>query len=215
MKDVLVSFVIAFVLTAFSYGLGIQLDWIKDIPWLEAASVFTSYSCTYLCVRESQWNFPVGIVSVTLLGILFFDIKLYSSAVLSLYLIPVLLVGWRMWRKGGEDKLVVTTIKWNLNDSAFWVILVGGTYVVLWVITNYLGAKLSMTDSAILVLSILAQYLLTAKKIETWLVWVMVNVLAIYTYFTAEAYLVGVQYVLFLANTAYGYHTWKRSMENV
>lgn len=215
MKDVLMSFVIAFWLTGFSYGLGIQLDWIREVPWLEAASVFTSYSCTYLCVRESQWNFPIGIVSVTLLGILFFDIKLYSSAVLSLYLIPVLLVGWRMWRKGGTEKLIVTTIKWNFNDTALWIILVGGTYVVLWIVTNYLGAKLSMTDSAILVLSILAQYLLTAKKIETWLVWVMVNILAIYTYFTAEAYLVGVQYVLFLMNTAYGYHTWKRSMENV
>lgn len=215
MKDVLVSFAIAFVLTAFSYGLGIQLDWIKDIPWLEAASVFTSYSCTYLCVRESQWNFPIGIVSVALLGILFFDIKLYSSAILSLYLIPVLIIGWRMWRKGGEDKLIVTTIQWNIKDTALWTLMVGGTYLALWGATSLVGASLSMTDSAILVLSILAQYLLTAKKIESWFVWVAVNVLAIYTYLTAEAYLVGVQYVLFLLNTMYGYYTWKGSMQNV
>lgn len=213
MKDFLVSIVVAVALTAFSYAVGLYFDWIKVIPWLELMSVFTSYSCTYLCVRESKWNFPVGIVSVILLGILFFDLKLYSSMVLSLYLVPILAVGWWKWNNGGVELPVTKVIFGNWKTAGF-LALSGATYVGLWWITTHLGAKLSATDSAILLLSIVAQYLLTIKKIETWFVWFLVNNLAIYTYFSAEAYLVGIQYLFFLANTMYGYYSWNRSMTN-
>lgn len=214
MKDILVSLVVASVLTAFSYAVGLHFNWIKDIPWLELLSVFTSYSCTYLCVRESKWNFPMGIISVTLLGILFYDLKLYSSVVLSLYLIPVLIVGWWKWNNSGVD-LPVTKITFKSWKTAAFLLICSATYLALWSITAYLGASLSATDSAILLLSIVAQYLLTIKKIETWFVWVLVNNIAIYTYFSAEAYLVGIQYIFFLANTMYGYHSWNRSMKDV
>lgn len=212
MKDFLVSLVVAVVLTAFSYAVGLYFDWIKVIPWLELMSVFTSYSCTYLCVRESKWNFPMGILSVTLLGILFYDLKLYSSMVLSLYLVPVLVAGWWTWNNGGKQ-LPVTNITLKSWKTGVFLLACIATYLLLWSITAYLGAKLSATDSAILLLSIVAQYLLTIKKIENWFVWVLVNNLAIYTYFTAEAYLVGIQYIFFLANTMYGYYSWNRSMK--
>lgn len=212
MKDILISLVVAAVLTAFSYAIGLHFDWIKDIPWLELLSVFMSYSCTYLCVRESKWNFPMGIISVTLLGFLFYDLKLYSSMVLSLYLVPVLVVGWWKWNNNGVQ-LPVTNITFRSWKAAAFILLSGATYLVLWLITDYMGATLSATDSAILLLSIVAQYLLTIKKIETWFVWILVNNLAIYTYFNAGAYLVGIQYLFFLANTMYGYHSWNRSMK--
>lgn len=213
MKDFLVSLVVAAVLTAFSYAVGLHFNWIKDVPWLELSSIFTSYSCTYLCVRESKWNFPMGIVSVTLLGILFYDLKLYSSMVLSLYLLPILVVGWWKWNNGGVE-LPVTNIKFKSWKPVAFLAISIATYLGLWSITDYLGAQLSSTDSAILLLSIVAQYLLTIKKIETWFVWFLVNNLAIYTYFTGGAYLVGIQYIFFLANTMYGYYCWNRSLTN-
>lgn len=209
MKHFLVSLIIATVLTGASYGVGIYMDWITTTPWLEVASVFTSYSCTYLCVRESRWNFPVGIVSVTLLGILFYQTKLYSSMVLSLYLVPVLIAGWIAWAKL-DGKLVVQRSQPKVMLPA--ALLSALTYFLVVWITEAVGGTLTQFDSAILVLSILAQYLLTAKVLESWMIWAIVNVLAIYTYFNAGTYMVAMQYVFFLANTAYGYHCWKRSI---
>lgn len=155
----------------------------------------------------------MGIVSVVLLGILFFDLKLYSSMVLSLYLVPILIIGWWKWNNGGVE-LPVTKITFRSWKTAAFLLISLATYLILWSITAYMGARLSATDSAILLLSIVAQYLLTIKKLENWFVWVLVNNLAIYTYFSAEAYLVGIQYLFFLANTMYGYHSWNRSLKD-
>lgn len=210
-KVVFESFVVAVVLTAISYVIGLSAGWINEAPWLEIAGVFTSYSCTYLCVKESRWNFPFGIVSVTLFGVIFYQAELYASMVLSVYLVPVLVAGWLTWHQM-DSRLVVTRI--NHKVLFFISILAVVTYLIVCWIVDAVGGKMSAFDSSILVLSILAQYLLTCKAIENWMVWAAVNVIAIYTYFSAETYLIALQYVFFLANTVYGYQCWKRSMSH-
>lgn len=201
------SVAVAIVLTAVSYLVGVYFDWMDDVPWLEVASVFTSYSCTYLCVKESRLNFPIGILSVVLLSIVFYNAQLYSSMILSLYLVPMLLVGWWQWHPNGQ--LTVTRVtKRNMFSIVAWSSL---TYAIVKWATDYAGGILTQFDSAILVLSIVAQCLLIRKYIETWMVWAVVNVLAIYTYFQAETYMVALQYVFFLGNTVYGFMTWRRS----
>lgn len=201
------SLVVAVMLTAASYAVGVYFDWIDGVPWLEVTSVFTSYSCTYLCVKESRLNFPIGILSVVLLSIVFYNAQLYSSMILSLYLVPMLLIGWWQWRE--EVQLTVTrATKRNMFPIILWSTV---TYVIVKSATDYAGGVLTQFDSAILVMSIVAQCLLIRKILETWAVWAVVNVLAIYTYFQAETYLVALQYVFFLGNTVYGFMTWQRS----
>ena len=49
------------------------------------------------------------------------------------------------------------------------------------------------------------------KKIENWIVWAVVNVVSIWFYFQGELYLVALQYVFFLFNTAFGFARWRNS----
>lgn len=57
------SAIVAVVLTALSYAVGIACSWITGLNWLEVFAVFTLYSCTYLCVKERRINYPIGAVS--------------------------------------------------------------------------------------------------------------------------------------------------------
>ena len=186
-----------------------KAGWITEINWLEVFSVFTSYSCTYLCVVQSRWNYPIGAISTAALTLLFFQSGLYSSAALNAYLVPTLIWGWFRWRPD-HDTRPVTTVK-----NYWWAAYLGLTALV-WLILNYiatqLGATLAAADSFILAGSILAQFLLDQKKLETWFFWAIVNVVAIVTYWNAGLTLVAFQFMFFLANTAYGYFMWKRTM---
>lgn len=207
--DLTVSFVVATVLTGASYVAGLAYGWIDDISWLEAFAVFTSYSCTYLCVRQSRLNYPIGAISTVALSVLFWQQGLYSSAALNAYLAPALAYGW--WRWGDDrDTRPVSRLAFD-----WWLLayagMTGGTYVALRLISDALGAALAPLDSAILVLSILAQLLLDNKKIETWAVWAIVNVIAIWTYWEAGLVVVALQFVFFLANTIYGWASWQWS----
>ena len=85
---------IAIVATGSSYWLAIWAGWITSLNWLEAFAVFTSFVCTWLCVRQRRLNYPIGAVSTAAYAVLFLQNDLLASAILNAYLTPALLYGW-------------------------------------------------------------------------------------------------------------------------
>lgn len=205
MKDFVISAGLAVLFTSLSYFVGFQMGWLTELNWLEVFAVATSYSTTYLCVVQKRLNYPIGVVSVAAYSYLFFLGGLYSSAALNVYLIPTLIWGWFRWGKDTNTR-PVSLVSWK-----WWPVYLGltlATWYGLVTLSIYMGATLPLADTAILALSILAQFLLDQKKLETWAFWAVVNILAVPTYFYAGLPLVAFQYVLFLLNTVYGFVMW-------
>lgn len=200
--------VLGVILTALSYIVGLSAGWLNEINVLEVFAVFTSYVCTFLCVMERRANYPIGAISNAAYAFLFFQFGLLASSITTAYLTIALAYGWFRWKSDDQTRPVRTLeAKWIpayvLSTAAFYGI-------VLWIV-NAAGGTLAATDTVILIGTMLAQFLLDNKRIETWYVWAVVNVFAIYTYFTAGLTLAAFQYVFFLMNVFYGWYMWKNS----
>lgn len=207
MKNVTIGVIIGITLTALTTLIAYLFNWdISQITWIEYLAVATSYVSTWLCVKRSIYNFHFGIVSVILYSVLFFNFGLYSSMSLQIVLIPILIHGLVLWTKNKEQQVD------KVNLKVLGLIVLASAIITT--ITILFNGTLPFMDSTIFFLSLIAQYLLIAKKVETWIVWAIVNVIAIITYFQAGAYLATLQYVLFLGNTIYGYIEWKKAMKN-
>jgi nicotinamide mononucleotide transporter len=202
------SIVLGTVLTVLSYGIGMKFNWITELNWLEVFSVYTSYVCTILCVLQSRTNYIWGVVSVIALSVLFYQSNLYSSMVLNIYLIPTLIWGWFRWRSDEEPRPVTFVGKFWWPVYLFVTVSV---WYVLIQISEYMGAVQAPMDSFILAASILAQFLLDQKKLENWIVWAIINVVAIKNYMDAGLALVAFQYVFFLLNTVWGFVMWNKT----
>lgn len=211
-RDFIESLGVGVFLTGLSYITGLLFGWVSanTLNPLEVFAVFTSYSCTYLCVKERRINYPVGVLSTAAYALLFFQSGLVASAILNIYLVPTLVYGWFRWRKDSNTR-PVKHVAPRMVIVYLFVSLTGYGGAVL--IGHLLGGVMTWTDSVILAGTILAQFLLDNKKLETWFVWALVNIFAIYTYTSSGLPLVAFQYVFFLMNTVYGYITWKRSMQ--
>jgi nicotinamide mononucleotide transporter len=200
--------VIATVLTALSYFVGLQMEWIAEVSWLEAFAVFTSYVATFLCVVERRWNYIFGAVSTAAYCVLFYQFGLLASMAINAFLAVYLVYGWFRWRRDSNTRPVtrMTGMQWVL----YILVAAAGYGVVLFLATQF-GGTLAWTDSLILSLTILAQFMLDNKKLENWGVWGIMNCFAIYTYFSAGLALVGFQYIFFLLNVFYGFVMWQKS----
>lgn len=206
------SILVAIVLTGISYGVGFAFGWIDQISWLETFAVFTSYACTYLCVKEKRINYPIGAISSAAYCVLFFQQDLLASTAINALLVGSLVYGWFRWRSDANARPVThLQPKWGI----VYLLATAAVYGLVVLTVSLLGGQLATWDAVILVGTILAQLLLDNKKIETWFVWVIVNVAAIYVYFTAGLTLAGFQYIFFLANTVYGFVEWRKSMNKV
>jgi len=208
-RDVANSLLIAFLATGLSYAIGYAFGWAASVDPLEAFAVFTSYSCTYLCVKQRRFNYPVGALSTAAYCLLFWREGLYASMALNAYLTPALLYGWIRWRADTITR-PVTRVAWRwvpayagVTAAAFWGALR---------LTSVLGGSFAMTDTVILVGSMLAQFLLDNKKIENWAVWFVVNIVAIWEYFSSGLAIAGLQFVYFLVNAVWGWYIWARDM---
>ena len=211
-RNLVEGVVIGTVLTGLSYVVALAAGWVDSLSWLEVFAVFTSYVCTYLCVRERRINYPIGALSTAAYCVLFYQQGLFASALLNAYLTPSLLYGWYRWRNDTQTRPVTLIgLKW-------YPVYIGVTalaYLGAYLVSSSLGGSLAWTDSFILIGSILAQFMLDNKKLENWVVWLVVNAFAIYTYATAGLALAAFQYVFFFLNTFYGFYVWRNSRQVV
>ena len=208
-RDVVDSLWIAVLLTGGSYLVGSAIGWVTTINPLEAFAVFTSYSCTWLCVQQRRFNYPIGMLSTTAYCILFWQQGLYASMVLNAYLTPTLLYGWIRWRADADTRPVAHVApRW----LPVYIVITVAAYVGAVAVTSFFGGSFATLDSLILVGTILAQFLLDNKKLETWIVWFAVDIVAIWLYVTSGLAIAGLQYVLFLVTAVLGFRRWWLTM---
>lgn len=209
-RDVSDSLVVATLATGLSYAAAFAFGWATSVDLLEASAVFTSYSCTYLVVRQRRLNYPIGALSTAAYCVLFWREGLYASMALNAYLTPALVYGWFRWRADAVTRPVTRVAR-------RWVPAYGAVTAVAFVgallLTNALNGSLATSDTVVLVGSLLAQFLLDNKKVETWAVWSVVNIVAIGVYASSGLPIASLQYVFFLGNAVWGWTVWARAMK--
>ncbi|HFB66018.1 MAG TPA: nicotinamide riboside transporter PnuC [Aeromonadales bacterium] len=181
---------------------------------IEAVAVIFGLAAVWLNVRQNIWGWPAGLVQVVLYIFVFYEAKLYSDLILSVIYIFLQLYGWYSWLYGGEkhSKLKVSCLSPSL--ISFWIVVcISGTLMWGYFMQNNTDAALPYPDAFTTVASLIAQYLMTRKKLESWILWVIVDVVAISVYFIKGLYLTTGLYSVFLIMSVFGYLLWKKSLE--
>lgn len=182
----------------------------NEINWIETASVFFSFACTWLCTRQVRFNYVLAVISTVLLSITFWQAGLFGSMALNIYLIPTVIIGWFMWGKDTRPRKVEHV---KPKKIVFYIIFTGLTWVGALFVIDYFGGNLAILDGWLLVGTVFAQFLLDRKKIETWIIWIIVNIVSIYVYFESGLYLLAGQFALFLANAVFAWFQWRKTMK--
>ncbi|CAN5531680.1 hypothetical protein BH10ACT3_BH10ACT3_06460 [soil metagenome] len=208
-RDLIESVAVGVGFTGLSYAVASAFGGTVSTSALESFAVFTSYSCTFLAVKQRRINYVVGMLATAAYAVLFHRQGLLASMVLNIYLTPALVYGWIRWKRDADTR-PVTNVHWRSLPA--YAVVTAGFYAGAVLVIGLFDGALARWDAVILVGSMLAQFLLDNKKLQTWAVWAVVNVVAIYVYATAGLHLAAAQYVFFLLNTLYGHWSWKRTM---
>lgn len=206
-RSILEAFVMATVIT----GLLIIATQIagNELNWLENIAVFFSFACTWLTTRQVRFSYVLAIISTALLSITFWQAGLLGSMALNIYLIPTVIYGWFIWGKDSNPR-PVQRVK-GLNALGY-IGITAITWMGAYAVIKFFNGEMGALDGWLLVGTVLAQFLLDRKKLENWIVWILVNVVSVYVYFNAGLYLLSAQFLLFLVNAVYAFYKWKKTM---
>jgi nicotinamide mononucleotide transporter len=187
---------------------------LHDMTLTEIMGTITGLVCVALTVRAHVLCWPIGIVSCIAFAKLFFDIKLYADAILQVFFITTSVWGWWGWHKGGNQQTELPISRLTRAESAKTMVITGTSILAIgWMFRSYTDAHLPFWDSTISGLSVAAQILLVRKKIENWILWIVVDVLSIGVYFYKQVYLTSALYAVFLVLATQGLFEWKKRID--
>lgn len=172
-------------------------------------SIFGLLSVWY-SARASVWCWPTGLANSALFIVLFADARLYGDVITNVMFFVVGLYGWMAWRGGARrDDLAIHRAAPRALAAIAGILLVV-TPLTGFVLATYTDAVMPYPDAAILVMSFVAQGLLTRKVVESWPIWVAVDVLAVIVYLMRGLHVTAGLYAVFLGLAIHGWHTWRR-----
>ena len=176
------------------------------VEWIAAALGVINIS---LLIFRSVWNFPFGIAMVALYIFVFFEKRLYAEAGLQVFFILAQLWGWWLWLKiGGEDDRV--PVRWlDWLSRGVWVMVTAAVSVNLgWAMHKFTNAVLPYADAGIAGASVAAQILLAYRRIENWVLWIVIDVAAVALYIDRGLYPTAGLYGGFLVLSLIGLKEW-------
>jgi nicotinamide mononucleotide transporter len=181
------------------------------VSWTEIIASILGLANIILLVRRSIWNYPFGIAMVTLYGVVFFEAKLFSDAALQVFFFVVQIYGWWNWYHVRDSAGLARVELMTTRSRLVWVgVIVAFNVADAWFLMKYTSDVAPWMDANTTAMSVVAQYLLSVRKIENWILWIVTDVVQIGLYYWKGLYPTTGLYVLFLIISGVGLYEWLR-----
>lgn len=180
----------------------------------EIVGVLTGVVNVWLAARQNILAWPIGIISVSMYVLVFYDARLYADMGLNAFYFITSIYGWYIWLYGGKGHTTRKVGHVSRKELAILLVLGLGLSLGLgYFLDNYTDADLSYTDAATTAVSLIGYWMMAKKQLENWLVWLVVDVAYVGVYFYKELYLTSFLYFIFLLLCIKGYRDWKKDLE--
>lgn len=195
----------------------LYLKW--DSGLIGLVSAMSGMLCVVLVAKGKISNFVFGIVNTATYAYISYGYGLYGESMLNaLFYLPTQFIGLWMWqRHRSVNKVRDEDIEIKRLSVKGWAIVIAsvvvGAYAYMHVLMA-LDAQQVRIDSVAVVMSVVAQILLTLRYAEQWVLWILVNLLSIVLWVVTLSqsggsdYTMPVMWTAFLINSIYGWINW-------
>lgn len=173
---------------------------------IEIIAVLFSFLSVVYTVKKSIWSWIWGVIGIIFYGILFFQNDLLSNMLLQFVFLAQSIYGIWNWNKNYDSEGLIVE-----KASGFEISLSLSSTLLLSILLQWIFANSSypIMDSTTTALSIVAYYLMSKRKIENWIFWILADIIYIYMFFLQELYLSSLLYLIFLILCIIGYKKWR------
>jgi nicotinamide mononucleotide transporter len=176
----------------------------------------------WLISKRQVITWPVGIVSVLLYMVLFYQIRLYSDTLEQVYYLGASIYGWVIWNKSPKDDGQVADVGYSGRQViVVWVIITGVVSMLTSVLMGRIhlllpvlfpeAASYPFLDALTTIMSFTAMWLMARKRIESWIYWIVVDGIGIWLYFVKDVKFISLLYVILLVMAVNGLRSWHKA----
>ena len=188
-----------------------------DISWAEVLGDVTGAFSVWWAARERVGTWPIGILNSALFLVLFLDAKLYADSILQVAFIVLGVYGWWRWLAGSPTG--VGELEVRRTAPREWLVLGLVTVAAQAAWTAWLAwhtdSPAPFWDAALLVLSLVATYGQAKKLVESWWIWILVDVISVPLYLSRDLAPTAILFAAFGLMCVVGLRDWTRALHQV
>lgn len=167
----------------------------------------------WLNTRQNVLGWVTGLVNVGLYTFIFFRGQLYALMGLQVFFFVISLYGWYQWIRGGQRHAGIAVSRIPVRLAAGLIAAsVAGTAALGWALHVHTQDQQPYVDAGVSVVSMVGQWMMARKYLETWWLWIGVNLVSVPLFLVRAEYPTALQYTVFLGLAVSGLVQWRRSL---
>ena len=182
---------------------------------LEIIAVLFGIISVVFAKKENILVYPTGIICTVITVYILLKAQYFGDMMMNIYYSSMSLYGWWNWNRLKNDnsriEITYTSFKERITALVLFVLTIIVTYTVY--IFNITTIELvNYIDIFTSGIFFVAMWFMANKKIESWIFWIVGDLITIPLYAYRGLGMLSLQYLIFTILAIQGYNQWKKSL---
>lgn len=179
---------------------------------VEVIAVVTALIYVVFAAQAKKLCFAFGLISSAIYVYLATELQFYFDSAINLFYVLMSFYGWFAWSK--QKNLKQSSIQ-SISKKMLYILLIVGlivTILLAFSADRFSSASLPYLDAFTTVFAIIATWMVIKKYIENWLIWIVVDLIAMGMYFYKGLILTSFLFGIYTVIASFGYFKWKKQL---
>ena len=194
------------------------IDGMRQTSLLEYIAVFAGIASVWFSKKENILVYPIGLINTVIYIYLSMKGHLLGEASVNFYYTVMSIYGWFLWTRRDERREHKLHISFSssrdwINQLLFFAVFYFAIYFALqYLKTDFAPGAIPWADAFASASAYTGMWLMTRKKVESWIWWIITNIASIPLYFVKGYVFTSVYYFVLLILALYGLIEWRKKV---
>ena len=178
---------------------------------LEIIAVFFGFLSVWFSKNNNILVFPTGMINTSIFVYLLLKWSLLGDMIINAYYFIMSIYGWYFWLKG-TNNTVSPISKVSNTDIRIVVLLFISSAIFVSLVYSFFDkweTIVSYIDILTTAIFFAAMWLMAKRKVESWIFWIVGNIISVPLYLHKGLAFTSIQYFIFTVIAIAGYIKWK------
>ena len=178
---------------------------------LEIIAVFFGFLSVWFSKNNNILVFPTGMINTSIFVYLLLKWSLLGDMIINAYYFIMSIYGWYFWLKGTNNTVTPISKVSNKDIRIVILLFISSSVFVSLVYTFFDKWETIVSYIDILTTAIFfaAMWLMAKRKVESWIFWIVGNIISVPLYLHKGLAFTSIQYFIFTVIAIAGYIKWK------
>ena len=184
--------------------------------YLELFAVIMNITSVVYAKRNNILVYPTGLIGTGIFVYILLNFSLLGDTIINAYFFSMSIYGWYFWSRKKDEVFVNQVSTINRNEIKYLFILAISSLIFIYFVYDYFDKWNNWTayvDNITTAIFFVAMWLMARRKIESWIFWIIGDLITVPLYFYKGLTISSIQYIIFLILAVLGYISWKKILD--